>query len=88
MSKSSLDLLQPDLYNKIKDICEPKQNIELEVSFGSYKQPISLKKFHNLLKYLKFRSTNEKLKLKSSIALDMNYTYDQKTNSTWTDKIN
>jgi hypothetical protein len=83
MSKSSLDLLQPDLYNKIKDICDPKQNIELEVSFGSYKQPISLKKFHNLLKYLKYRSTNEKLKLESSIALDMNYTYDQKTNSTY-----
>jgi SAM-dependent methyltransferase len=84
MNKLSLDTLQFGLDSKVKQICvNTKSNLELEASFGSYKKPISLKKFHNLLKYIKVKSLNNKLKTESLTTLDILYNYDQKTNSTY-----
>ena len=84
MNKLNLDTLQIGLDDKIKQICNNlNSNSELEASFGSYKKPISLKKFHNLLKYIKVRSKNNKLKCETSTTLDILYSYDQKTNSTY-----
>jgi SAM-dependent methyltransferase len=79
-----LDFFQPGLETKVKDMCKNnKANDELEVSFGSMKKPISLKKFHNLLKYIKFRSIRDKLQKKISTTLDISYRYDQSSASTF-----
>ena len=84
MNKLSLDTLQIGLDDKVKQICNNIQsNIELEASFGSTKKPISLKKFHNLLKYIKVKSKNNKLINETTTTLDILYNYDQKTNSTY-----
>jgi len=62
MNKLALDTLQIGLDDKVKQICNNiESNVELEASFGSSKRPISLKKFHNLLKYIKVKSKNNKL---------------------------
>ena len=79
-----LDTLQIGLDDKIKQICNNiDSTTELEASFGSAKKPISLKKFHNLLKYIKVKSKNNKLTNETSTTLDILYNYDQKTNSTY-----
>lgn len=95
MSKVSLNIFQKDLENKIKKICSNiKPNSELEVTFGNKYKPISLKKFHNLVKYLNVRMKRDKFKLVHNTTLDIIYNYDQKTNSTYRitvsdiDKIN
>jgi hypothetical protein len=84
MNKLSLDTLQIGLDDKVKQICDNiESNVELEASFGSSKKPISLKKFHNLLKYIKVKSKTNKLINETSTTLDILYNYDQKTNSTY-----
>lgn len=84
MNKISLDFFQDDLEKKVKKMCTIiKPFNELEASFGSYDNPINLKKFYNLLKYLKFRSKKENLTLKSSTTLDMSYVYDSKSTSVY-----
>jgi SAM-dependent methyltransferase len=89
MSKVSLNIFQKDLENKVKKICSNiKPNSELEVSFGNKKKPMSLKKFHNLIKYLNVRMKRDKLKLVHNTSLDIMYNYDQKTNSTYRITIN
>ena len=65
-------------------MCETnKPNDELEVSFGSAKKPISLKKFHNLLKYIKNRSVRDNLQKEVSTTLDISNRYDQSSFSTY-----
>lgn len=82
MSKVNLDFFQENLELKIKEICNIiKENDELEVSFGSQKKPISLKKFNNLLKYINFRSTRDNLEKIYKTQLDIIYSYDQKSSS-------
>ena len=44
---------------------------------------LSLKKFYNLLKYINFRSKYEKLQTETVCNLDILYTYDEKTLSTY-----
>ena len=88
MSKMSLDFFQSGLNDKLKDICKSiKNNDELEISFSSYKKPISLKKFYDLLKYATIRS-KKNLKLEDITTLDIIYTYDQKTTSSYRISIN
>ena len=85
----SLNFFQDGLDEKIKNMCKNiKFNDELEVSFGSSKKPISLKKFHNLLKYIKFKSLRDQLIIENSTTLDIIYSYDQKTFSTYRLTIN
>ena len=80
----TLDFFQYGLENKIKDMCKTnKANDELEVSFGSAKKPISLKKFHNLLKYIKNRAIRDKLQKEVATTLDISYRYDQSSVSTY-----
>lgn len=88
MSKVSLDFFQTGLNNKIKKICNNiKPNDELEVSFGSARKPINLKKFHDLLKYINFKSQSG-LKSETQTTLDIIYNHDQKTNSSYRLTIN
>jgi hypothetical protein len=64
------------LYNKIED------NDEFEVMFNNYKSDnkLSIIKFMDVLKYLKWRSETDKLELKSETTLDIGYGYEgQKT---------
>jgi len=95
MSKNNLDFFQKDLDKKIKSMCTSiKINDELEVSFGSNKNPISLKCFHDLLNFLIAKSLNYNKKIINSITLDILYRYDHKSASTYRltlsdiDKIN
>jgi hypothetical protein len=89
MSKISLDFFQNDLNNKIKKICNnAKANDELEVGFGSAKKQISLKKFYNLLKFLKSKSLKDKLIFEKTTSLDLSYIYNQKTYSSFRLSIN
>jgi len=84
ITKLIMDSLQIGLDKKIKQLCNNIQpNVELEASFGSYKKPITLKKFHSLLKYIKVKSNNNKLVSETLTSLDILYNYDQKTNSTY-----
>jgi len=48
---------------------------EFEVMFNNYKQdnPLALVDFMNCLRYIKYRSTHDKLKLSESISLDVYY---------------
>ena len=79
----SLDFFQSGLNDKLKNICKNiKNNSELEISFSSFKKPISLKKFYDLLKYASIRS-NKNLKLENITTLDIIYTYDHKTTSSY-----
>lgn len=88
MSKMSLDFFQSGLNDKLKDICKSiKNNDELEISFSSYKKPISLKKFYDLLKYATIRS-KKNLRIEDITTLDIMYTYDQKTTSSYRISIN
>jgi SAM-dependent methyltransferase len=80
----TLDFFQKGLDSKIKNICKDnKLNDELEVGFGSTKKPISLKKFHNLLKYIKNRSIRDKLKKEVQTTLDISYIYEQSSFSSY-----
>ena len=79
-----MDTLQNGLNIKVKKICDTiKPNLELEASFGSNKKPISLKKFHNILKYIRTKGKKDNLKTEISTSLDIIYNYDQKSNSTY-----
>lgn len=53
-------------------------NDEFEVMFYNYKQDnkLSIVKFMNVLKYLKWRSVDEKLTIKNSIILDIIFNYE------------
>jgi SAM-dependent methyltransferase len=89
MSKITLDFFQDNLNNKIIDMCSNiKKNDELEVSFGSQAKPISLKKFNNLLKYINFRSKRDNLEKINNTQLDILYSYDPKSMSTYRLSIN
>lgn len=89
MSKVSLNIFQKDLDNQVKKICSNiKPNSELEVTLGNKNKPMSLKKFHNLIKYLNVRMKRDKLKLVRTTSLDISYTYDQKTYSTYRISVN
>ena len=89
MSKVNLDFFQESLNSKIKEFCNKiKQNDELGVSFGSQKNPISLKKFNNLLKYINFRSIKENLNKSNSTQLDITYSYDPNSLSNYRISIN
>lgn len=89
MSKVNLDLFQESLNSKVKEFCNKiKPNDELEVSFGSQKKPISLKKFNNLLKYINFRSTKENLNKSNFTQLDITYSYDSNSLSNYRISIN
>jgi hypothetical protein len=84
MSNISLDFFETDLEKKVKKIASNvKLNDELEVSFGDYKKPITLKMFNKLLKYFNLRSKKENLKTEISKSLDINYNYDEKTSSSY-----
>ena len=84
MSKLSLNLFQNDLDNKVKQICKNiKKDDELEVSFGGVKSPINLKKYYNLLKYQNYRSKRDKLKIEKITTLDISYTYEKGSSSTY-----
>ena len=88
MSKVSVDFFQSGLNDKLRDICKNiKNNDEFEISFSSYKKPISLKKFYDLLKYATIRSRNN-LKIENITSLDVIYTYEQKTTSSYRISIN
>jgi len=89
MSKINLDFFQKDLDTRVKEICNKiNPNDELEVSFGSQKKPISLKKFNNLLKYINFRSIRDKIQKNHSTQIDITYSYDQKSMSNYRISIN
>ncbi len=84
MSKVSLNLFQNDLDEKVKKICKGlKKDDELEVSFGSIKNPINLKRYYNLLKYQNYRSKRDKLKIEKSTTLDISYSYEKSSSSTY-----
>ena len=52
MSNISLDFFEADLEKKVKKIASNvKLNDELEVSFGNFKNPITLKMYNKLLKH-------------------------------------
>ena len=65
-----------NLFNKI----EP--NDEFEIMFNNYKanNKLSIIKFMDALKYLKWRSDNDKLELVSETTLDIGYTYENQKN--------
>jgi len=89
MSNISLDFFQDSLDSRVKQICNNiNKNDELEVSFGDSKKPLSLKKFNNLLKYINFRSVRDKLNVTHTTQLDIAYSYEQNSNSTYRITIN
>jgi SAM-dependent methyltransferase len=89
MDKVNLDYFETDLESKIIKMCKDiNKNTELEVAFGSFKTPINLKKYNNLLKYLSIRSKNENLKLESITSFDILYNYDLKSYSNYRISIN
>ena len=65
-----------NIFNKIE------QNDEFEIMFNNYKanNKLSIIKFMDALKYLKWRSDNNKLKLISETTLDIGYTYENQKN--------
>ena len=65
-----------NLFNKIEE------NDEFEIMFNNYKtnNKLSIIKFMDALKYLKWRSDNDKLKLVSETTLDIGYTYENQKN--------
>ena len=69
---SNINLTQiKNLFNKIGP------NDEFEVMFNNYKKnELSIIKFMDALKYLKWRSDNDKLELVSETSLDISYTYE------------
>ena len=69
---SNINLTQiKNLFNKIGP------NDEFEVMFNNYKKnELSIIKFMDALKYLKWRSNNDKLELVSETSLDISYTYE------------
>lgn len=80
MSKITLNFFQSGLETKVRNMCKNiKANYELEVSFGSKSNPISLKRFHDLLKYINIKSTHRNVE--HTTTLDILYCCDQKTNS-------
>ena len=84
MSIISLDIFQEHLHSKVKKMCNiVNKNIELESSYGSQKKPITLKKYRDLLKYINIRSSKDKLTIVNTYELDILYSYEQKSNSTY-----
>lgn len=84
MSIISLDIFQEHLHSKVKKMCNiVNKNIELEASYGSQKKPITLKKYRDLLKYINIRSSKDKLSVVNSYELDILYTYEEKSSSTY-----
>jgi SAM-dependent methyltransferase len=65
-----------NLFNKIEE------NDEFEIMFNNYKtnNKLSIIKFMDALKYLKWRSDNDKLELVSETTLDIGYTYENQKN--------
>ena len=59
-----------------------KPTDEFEVMFNNYKSDnkLSIIKFMDILKYLKYRSINEKLELKHEVTLDVIFDYDPPIN--------
>lgn len=83
--------------DKIKDIYKNlESDDEFEIMFGGYNKHnnINMKKFLDIMKYLKKYSNDNKLKLEYSNTLDIAYNYDKNTNDTYRlsliglDKIN
>jgi hypothetical protein len=84
MSIISLDIFQEHLHSKVKKMCNiVNKNIELEASYGSQKKPITLKKYRDLLKYINIRSSKDKLSVVNSYELDILYSYEEKSSSTY-----
>lgn len=84
MSIISLDIFQEHLNSNVKKMCNiVNKNIELEASYGSQKKPITLKKYRDLLKYINIRSSRDKLIVVNSYELDILYSYEEKSNSTY-----
>ena len=75
LSKTVLTQVR-NLFNKIEE------NDEFEIMFNNYKtnNKLSIIKFMDALKYLKWRSDNDKLELVSETTLDIGYTYENQKN--------
>lgn len=81
---NNINFLQKDLDKRIKNICKNnKEDDELEVSFGNYKHPISLKCFHDLLNLFKIKSSKIDNKINHKTTLDILYNYDNKSISSY-----
>ena len=67
------------LFNKIQD------DSELEVMFNNYKKDniLNLHNYIDVLKYIKYRNLNDKLKLELINNLDISYNYDEITFNTY-----
>ena len=75
MATNNINFFQKDIDKKIKTMCGSiKKDDELEVSFGSKINPISLKCFHDLLMLLIAKSSNNKII--NTTTLDILYNYD------------
>lgn len=87
MNKTNIDFFQDGLYKNLSKMCSNlKKNDELEASFGSLKNPISLKTFHDFLQYAKVKSSENNLSFNTSI--DLLYRYEYNSNSTYRITIN
>lgn len=77
----TLNFFEENLEETIKKMCENiKINDELEASF---KHNISLKKFIDLLNYVKSKSIKLKSQVKKNITLDITYIYDKRSYSSY-----
>merc|ERR1711991_605205 len=97
MGKLMTSLFKKNELDKIKDIYKNLgSDDEFEIMFGGYNKnnSINMKKFLDIMKYLKKYSNDNKLKLEYSNTLDIGYNYNKNTNDTYRlsliglDKIN
>ena len=71
-------MFSTSVHNQIKSLFNKiSENDEFEIMFNNYKSDnkLSIVNFMNVLKYLKWKSENEKLELVSETSLDIGYTY-------------
>lgn len=77
----SFNFFQPELNDIILKLCNNiNADSELEFSFGSYDNPITLYTFNKLLQYIKYKKTDN-MKLIKENTLDVLYKYDIANNS-------
>ena len=73
MLSSKLKTSVQNLFNSIN------KNEEFEIMFNNYKRDnkLSIVNFMKILKYIRWRSDNDKMKLKKEVVLDISYNYEK-----------